>query len=580
MDVVAPIVEARRLMGPNLFSRRAGAVLEALPEADRAESAVRAWVHYARALSAAIGWPEPEIHVRSRRAGLSLYLSAPIDALMTATELAEVAWTLSQRGPRDRPPHAIDADVIARLGATAGDERRSHSNLAEVYAAAATHNACASFDDETFTLGSGAGARSWSITQIPAARDIPWGEITDARIALVTGSNGKTTTTRLVSAMWSASGGAPGWCCSDGVWINGTQVEAGDYSGPIGARLVLRAAEVDAAVIECARGGMLRRGLAMSRADAAIITNIAADHFGEYGVDTLDDLTDAKRIVERVLPNDGWLVLNADDPRLVAVAAGSRARIALFSTATRHSVIDAHIAGGGAAAVVREGRVLLHHEREWHDLGGVDAMPLTMRGAAPHNIQNILGAALLATALGASFDAVRSTLATFGASNRDNPGRLQRYEYGGLVVLVDYAHNPDGLAALCETARSIPATRRLLLLGQAGNRDDDEIRDLARVAMRALPFDYVIIKEELKLLRGRAEGDVPRLLRDELERLGIAGDRVETTRDEVIAMRRAFAWSRDGDLLVCPIHVDKADVLAWLARVAAVDWVPGVPVPE
>jgi cyanophycin synthetase len=222
---------------------------------------------------------------------------------------------------------------------------------------------------------------------------------------------------------------------------------------------------------------------------------------------------------------------------------------------------------------------VLHHDNAWHDLGGVNDMPLTMRGAAPHNIQNILGAVLLARALGTTFDGMRSALATFGASKGDNPGRLQRYEFGGIAVLVDYAHNPDGLAALCETARSMTATRRLLLLGQAGNRDDEEIRELARVAMRVLPFDRVIIKEELKLLRGRAEGDVPRILRDELERLGVPNDDVETTRDEVVAMQRAFQWARPGDLLVCPIHVDKADVLAWLGRVADVGWTPGMPVP-
>ena len=567
-------------MGPNLYSSRMGAALEVPPDPDRAESVVRAWVHFVRALSAAIGWPDPEIHVRTRRAGVSLYLSAPMDGLMTATEIAEVAWGLAERGTRERQTGAMDAEIIASVSAMAAEERRSHSNLVAVYEAAIGRAVCATFDDDTLTIGSGSGARSWPLAEIPAPRDVPWPDIGDARIALVTGSNGKTTTTRLVSAMWRAHGGTPGRCCSDGVWIDGTQVEAGDYSGPVGARRVLRAPEVDAAVIECARGGMLRRGLAMSRADAAIITNIAADHFGEYGVDSLDDLTDAKRIVERVLSSDGWLVLNADDPHLAVVAATSRARVALFSARGGGTAVEAHVTGGGEAAIVREGRIALHHERTWRDMGRVDAMPLTMRGAAPHNVQNILGAVLLARTLGASVDAIRSTLVTFGASNRDNPGRLQRYAFGGVDVLVDYAHNPDGLAALCETARSIPATRRLLLLGQAGNRDDDEIRDLVRVAMRLLPFDRVIIKEELKLLRGRSEGDVPRILSDELDRMGVPRSSVEITRDEVAAMRRAFEWARAGDLLVCPIHVDKADVLAWLRRVQEAGWTPGMPVPD
>lgn len=566
-------------MGPNLYSVRMGAVIEVKPEPDRTEVLLRAWVHYVRTLSGALGWPDPEIHVRPRRADVSLYLSAPADGLMTATDLAETAWTLAlgiQDGPQSG---AVDPATIARMRAVAAEEQRNHSNLAEVYAAAVARGLSATFDDDTFTLGSGEGAHSWAIADIPRSSAVPWKQISDLRIGLVTGSNGKTTTTRLVSAMWRADGGVPGWCCSDGVWLDNAQVEAGDYSGPVGGRRVIRAAEVNAAVIECARGGMLRRGLAVSRADAAIITNIAPDHFGEYGVDNLADLTDAKRIVERVLSTDACLVLNADDPHLAAVAATTRARVALFS-ASGDAVIDAHVAGGGDAAVVREGRVVLYHDSTWHDLGAVDDMPLTVRGAAPHNVQNILGAALLATALGTTPAGIRIALATFGASNRDNPGRLQRYEFSGVSVLVDYAHNPDGLAALCETAASMPATRRLLLLGQAGNRDDEEIRDLARVAMRRLSFDRVIIKEELKLLRGRSEGDVPRILCDELDHLGVPHENVEITRDEVIAMRRAFEWSRAGDLLVCPIHVDKADILAWLGRVAAAGWTPGSPVPD
>ncbi len=580
-DVVPPIVESRRLIGPNLYSSRMGAVLDAAPDPHGATALIESWKRFATALCSVLGWPEPELHMRQLRGGVSLFLSAPVDGLMTATEVAEQAWALAElstsvEGGADLPI----GPVVQKLIELAGTERRAHANLAAVHAAAIERGVLATFDDETLTVGSGGGSRSWALGAIPNPAHVPWNDVSDARIALVTGSNGKTTTTRLVAAMWRASGGCPGWCCSDGVWIGDEQVEFGDYSGPMGARRVLRATEVDAAILESARGGLLRRGLAPSRADAAIITNIAEDHFGEYGIETLDDLTDAKRIVERVLSSEGCLVLNADDPRLLAVAAHSSARLALFAASPIHAALDQHVAQGGDAAVVREDGVMLHHAGAWHDLGRVQDMPITMRGAAPHNVENILGAALLASAIGVPVDAIRSALATFGASSRDNPGRLQRYEFGGLVVLVDYAHNPDGLAALCETARSIPANRRLLLLGQAGNRDDEEIRDLVRVAVRRLPFDHVIIKEELKLLRGRAEGDVPRILRDELDRLGVSGERVETTPDEVTAMRRAFEWSRTGDLLVCPIHVDKSDVLAWLGRVADRGWTPGTPVPD
>src|SRR4051812_11496242 len=163
MDAAPPTVEARRLMGPNLFSSRMGAVLEVEPDADRAEAIVLAWVHFARGLSAAIGWPDPEIHVRTRRTGVSLYLSAPIDGLMTATDVAEEAYALAQRGTRERQPGAIDADAIARVSEAAGAEQRSQSNLAALYSAAVARGTSAIFDDDTFTIGSGRGACSWPL---------------------------------------------------------------------------------------------------------------------------------------------------------------------------------------------------------------------------------------------------------------------------------------------------------------------------------------------------------------------------------------------------------------------------------
>lgn len=568
-------------MGPNFYSSSAGAALEVSADVPGLDRLVETWKRIARAIAIQLGWPDPEMQVRKHRGIATLFLSAPIDALMTATEVAEQAWMLAEVSFSVAAGTSLPlTPVMERLIQCRESESRERLNLVRLHDAAIARHVLVTFDDELLTVGSGAGLWSWPLSELPAEDEVPWNEISDIPIALVTGSNGKTTTTRLVAAMARASGRSPGWCCSDGVWVGGEPVEYGDFSGPVGARTVLRAKDVDIAILESARGGMLRRGLAVSRADAAIITNITADHFGEYGIESLEDLTEAKRIVERVLASDSWLVLNADDPRLAAVAGTSRARVALFAASKQNMTVDAHVAAGGDAAVVREGRVALHHRGDWLDLGDVNDMPLTMRGAAPHNIENILGAVLLATALGVSTEAVRSTLATFGASNHDNPGRLQRFAFGGVNVLVDYAHNPDGLAALCETARSIPATRRLLLLGQAGNRDDEEIRDLARVAMRAIPFDHIIIKEELQLLRGRSEGDVPRLLADELARLGVPAASVEITRDEVAAMQRAFAWARAGDLLVCPIHVDKADVLAWLRRVGESAWTPGMPIPE
>ena len=570
------IVDSRRLLGPNLYSVRCGAVLEvACDEADRA-SLTAAWALHADALVRALAWGEPELHTRMHPGGATLFLAAPVDVLLTATEVNEQAWTLAES--HALPNSRGTATTVLRT--LADTERRTHPNLAATVLRACALGASATFDDEWLTVGSGSGSQSWAMGAVPDPADIAWQAVRDIPIALVTGSNGKTTTTRLLVAMWRAAGVTPGWSCSDGVFAGEVQLESGDFSGPTGARTVLRQAGVDAAVLETARGGILRRGLAVTRADAAIITNISADHFGEYGISTLRELADVKAVVARALHASGRLVLNADDPLLIELGARHTGSVAWFSASMHHAAVDAHVDAGGDAALLRDGHALLRRGEKWHDLGDVRTMPITLGGAAPHNVENLLGAALVAGVLGVPIDAIQSVLATFGASASDNPGRLQVYRYGAMTVLVDYAHNPEGLAALCQTAMATEAGRRLLLLGQAGNRDDEQLRALVRAAMDVVPFDRVIIKEELTLLRGREPGDVPRVLADELRRIGVPADRIEVAPSELVAMQRAFAWARDGDLLVCPIHAEKVEVLGWLSRLSSAEWRVGLPLPQ
>jgi cyanophycin synthetase len=587
------IVDSRRLMGPNLYSDRMGVVLELKFQGDAwRQSAL--WMGVAARLSMELGWGQPGVAGNAEEGGSTLFMTAPVDCLMTATEVSEQAWVLVENGV----PVELNEWLIEQLRAKAAAESATKPHLAAAYNAARERGLDVTFDDESLTIGSGGGSRTWPLADVPDVTDIDWTVLHDVPITLVTGSNGKTTTTRLVAAMWRAAGRATGWSCSDGVWVDDDQLEQGDYSGPAGARVVLRDTRVNAAVLETARGGILRRGLAVSRADAAIITNIAADHFGEYGIGTLRDLAAAKGVVARALADavptgarsategpafpahHGTLVLNADDPLLVEIAPSLKVRLAWFSTSPEHPALDAHVLEGGDAATLHDGRVMLHRDDVWHDLGAISAMPLTLNGTATHTIENVLGASLLASETGVPTACIRDTLATFGAAPDDNPGRLQVYRFGGVTVLVDYAHNPDGLAALCETAKEMPATRRLVILGQAGNRDDEQLRALARAAWGVIPFDRVIVKEMLTMLRGRQAGEIPAILTDELSRLGVPSDRVDVAPSELEAVRRAFGWARDGDLLVCPVHIDKKGVLAWLKQLTDAGWVAGRPLPS
>ncbi len=567
------IIDSRRLTGPNVFSPRVGAVLEVQPGASPETTA--AWAAQVRQLTSALEWRACETRERRSASLVVLFFEAPADVLMTATEVSEQAWVRAESGDA-----VLDEALVARLETAAAAERALHPNLAAVYDAALVHDRSVTFDDECVTLGSGAGSRTWPLAELPPLERIPWDRLRDVPIALVTGSNGKTTTVRLVAAMWAAVGRPAGWSCSDGVWIGGEQMASGDYSGPVGAREVLRSMRVDAAVLETARGGILRRGLATTRANVAIITNVSADHFGEYGIDSLAELAEVKSVVARVLGDDGCLVLNADDPALAAMDVSTVPRVAWFSVAAQHPVVDAHAAAGGLAATIHDGRGVLHLDGRWHDVGRVAGMPVTLDGAAAHNVANALGAALVGAALGIPPDAIRGVLKSFGASPRDNPGRLQVSKVGGVTVLTDYAHNPDGLAALCATAASMPARRRLLVLGQAGNRGDEHVRDLARAALAVTKFDCVVVKEMPTMLRGRALGELTHVLRDELLLLGMKATQVQEVEGEREAVRQAMAWAKGGDLLVCPVHAEREAVHSWLEVLAATGWRAGDPVPD
>jgi len=370
----------------------------------------------------------------------------------------------------------------------------------------------------------------------------------------VTGSNGKTTSVRLLAAMAAAHGWTTGHTCTDGIYVAYDLLESGDYSGPGGARLVLRDGRVEAAILETARGGILRRGLAVHRADVALVTNVSPDHFGEYGIHTLEDLTDAKLVVARAVEIGGLLVLNADDATLAARASSLKCQLGWFSREDGHPLLKAHRSSGGATCDISEGRMRLHWKGAVHDLGDVASMPLSAGGSAGYNLSNLAGAALAAAGLGIGPEAIAAVLGTFGTSRMDNPGRLEIWRFGDITVFMDYAHNPEGLEGLLKVATSARGQGRLgILLGQAGNRENEIIRSLATMAARFHP-DLVVLKDLDGYLRGREAGEVPEILRGALLAQGILPERIRTVLPEAAAAREILDWARPGDVVVLPVH--------------------------
>ncbi len=577
-------VDSRRLTGPNRHFGVPGAVLEAIAPLPVPPDLLQRWRALVLDSCAALGWPMPTLDVRYGMRGTTLALSAPLDQLFAATELNEWAWqhAVACNDGFHAPGHpaAFDAGSAAHtLHALAAAE--SNPALLALADIAHAQHLGLYLDDEQLSIGDGRFGRSWPLTQLPPPDEVPWPELANIRKALVTGSNGKTTSVRLLAAILRAMGLHTGHSCTDGLFIDDLPIAAGDYSGPAGARTILRHPQVEAAVLETARGGILRRGLALAHADVALVTGISADHFGEYGVHDLDDLALTKLAVAHAIDDSGLLVLNADDATLTRHASKLDCRISWFARDDAHPLLAATRSAGGNTCGVRDRVMLLHVGGREHALGAIDAMPLTAGGVAGYNISNLAGAALAAAALGAPAPLIAEVFARFGATRGDNSGRLMRWRIAGFEVLLDYAHNPEGLDGLLAVATHLGARGRLgLLLGQAGNRGDDDIRALAATAARWQP-QRVVLKDIESFLRGRAPGEVPALLRAQLLASGLAQARIDIELDEVAAVRRLLEWAQAGDVIVLPVHAvrARAQTIALLNALEAGGWREGQPLP-
>ncbi|HET9294884.1 MAG TPA: Mur ligase family protein [Gemmatimonadales bacterium] len=567
--------DSRRLTGPNLLGDLPGAVLDVeLSDAD-AEQAIALWEQEAQRGLAAVGWEGQQVASRRFSGGASLFFSAPVDALYAATELNEWAWiSASARlagGSSPDPTPAFEA-----LRAAIATERRPA--LLAIQEAARWRGVAFLRDDESVSVGLGAGSITWPADALPDSEAIPWDRVHDIPVALVTGSNGKTTSVRLVAAMLAATGRVAGYTSTDGIRVGPDLVEAGDFAGPEGARRLLRDPRVESAVLETARGGILRRGLAVRRADAALVTNLAEDHLGEWGVHTMRDLAAAKLVVARALGEARPLILTADDEDLADAAESVRAPIAWFSPDRQHHRLRPAITNRSLAAWIESNSIVVARDGRAEVIAPLDEVPVTLGGAARHNVANALGASLLAAAMRVPRAAIADGLRAVTNSPEGNPGRLNLFEFGGLRVVLDFAHNPHGLRALMDMAAVLPARRRLVLIGQAGDRDDASIRELARAAWAGRP-DRVVVKEMREHARGRPEGEVVNLLAGELRRLGASPAQLDEAASELDGIRRALGWAHDGDLLLLTVHADRDAALGLLRELSHREWRPGDPVP-
>jgi len=554
--------DSRRLTGPNIVTTGPAAILDiAVEDESDAAGAAELWQRHAEDILVAVGWPEAKLSQRIFPGGMSLAFEAPIDALYAATEVNEWAWEAASKELGGEPaPHL--ALATERLRAEIAGE--VNPALLELQRAAALHGVAFLWDDDLVSVGLGAGSRTWRAQEVPDPAEVDWSTIRDIPLAQITGTNGKTTTVRLVAAMIRAAGQVPGVSSTDWIAAGDDVLDLGDYSGTGGARQVLRDRRVECAVLETARGGMLRRGLAVERSDVAAVTNVAEDHLGEFGVHDLDALAQCKFVVARAAQR---LVLNADDPTVRRQAENLDKPITWFSLDPRDEFMLHHIAADGWSLVLERGRLVSLRGGTKVALAEVAEVPIALGGAARYNIANALAAIGVAEVLGLNARAIGEGLRTFESTPESNPGRLNEFSIGGARFILDFAHNPHGVEALLAMAAALPAKRRLVTIGQAGDRENDAIRDLAASTWQARP-ERVLIKAMTDYLRGREEGEIPRLLEDELRRLGARDENLAHTGSELETAQAAIEWAESGDLVLLIIHSHREEVTSLLEQAA------------
>jgi cyanophycin synthetase len=373
----------------------------------------------------------------------------------------------------------------------------------------------------------------------------PPGKPSRIPIIAVTGTNGKTTTTRLLAHMVKNNGYRVGFTTSDGIYVQNHLLEKGDTTGPLSAEFILKDPTVEFAVLETARGGILRAGLGFSRCDIGIITNITEDHLGLSDIETLEDLARVKSVVVRSIKEDGWAVLNAEDPTSVTIAKELDCKIAYFSLDENNPVIIEHCKNKGIAAIYENGYITIK-KGDWKiRIEKVTTIPLTFGGKAKFMIGNVLAASLAAYLYGFKTEGIRLSLETFIPSAALTPGRMNIFNFKNFTVMIDFAHNPAGYTAIEQFLSTVSSPKKIGIIAGVGDRRDQDIRECGMIAARM--FDHIIIRQE-KHLRGRLDEDINRLI---LEGMHSVDKKVtyELIPREIEAIKHAISIAQPGTFI-------------------------------
>jgi cyanophycin synthetase len=561
--------EVRRLTGPNLLSDHSGAIADVFIQGISQQAVLTCWQKHLKFCLQTLEWNE-QYFQRLYDGGASMSLSAPMDLLYSACDVLELAWDCCVDELSGEQSTQV-ADRIASLQEAIKEE--VNPDLIELIESAQRAGVLCLTDDDEVSLGSGASAQTWTIDQFPKANQVNWSQYKQIPLALITGTNGKSTSVRLAAEIAKAAGMRAGVTSTDFIKVGNIIIDEGDYSGPGGARMLLRDTRTEIAFLEVARGGLLRRGLPVQQAAASLVTNVAGDHLGQYGINTVDEIAHVKLMVAKAIKGQSdFITLNADDERLVKFAPAFFAKdtpapICWFSMDANNPIILQQIEQNRPCVYAHNTQIIYHHIHA-EVIAQIDQIPMTVGGTAKHNIENALGVVGLCKTMGINTTAIHSGLMRFGQNPNDNPGRGNIYQVKGATVIVDFAHNAHSMQAVMDMAKnmadSLPDEGQIkVLFSHGGDRSNEEIKEVAD-AVHGLNPDAYILSELEEYLRGREIGEISTIVNAHLIEKGVKSTAIKAVGDALEGTIYAVESAKEGDLLLLFVLAKRDQVHAYL----------------
>jgi len=528
------VITVHRITGPHLLLRTPGA---AIWLSDTTDAELEHIISRIQQFLDILDW-SAEVIVTPNDMGCSVAFSAPVDQLYVACSVLEWAVTTEELS------ESILKEILS--------EEEENDSLRALYQSCVVNHIPCTVDEDGFFVGYGRYAQEYSLAQLPNVMELA--PIAKIPVVGITGTNGKTTTTRMLASIAKYAGFAVGMTSSDGVVIEGELVVEGDWTGAGAARKVLRDSKVDFAILETARGGLMRRGMVIQDVDIVGITNVSPDHFGSWGINSLRELQRAKLSIVHSLRQDGVLVLNQNDDELIQLyqeefAPHCAVELCFFSLEKKDN----------SFAYCDQGSLYVDDQ----ELCLLTDIPLTIGGHAGYNTENALLASVLAYLQGISLDDIRYGLCSLHANPTDSKGRSNLFSYNNSQVIVDFAHNQAGIRATVQMVQSMSPKRSFMILGQAGDRDEVLLQGMAKEAAK-LQCEKYFIKYILKHNEDRSAKETASLLHRYLCAEGVKQETIQLCHNELEAAKEALALLHEGDVLLLLSHTHYEEVLGLL----------------